>query len=141
MESETFAQWLHQGGVYVVWLGGVITAICLIVGIIVKAVAMIRKPAQEAAKKSEEGDAALHERIDHLEENEKECSKKFANDFQELKGIRRDLNTQAESIAMLTDGVFLVIQHLVTDDHVDDMEEWMRNHAKNAITRSTKNGE
>lgn len=132
---------MQQGGVYVIWLGGLCTAVGAIVALLAKGIAMWRKPTQDAVKKSEEGDAALHARIDHLEENEKECSKKFANDFQELKGIRRDLNTQAESIAMLTDGMFLVIQHLVTDDHVDDMEEWMRNHAKNAIVNSTKNGE
>lgn len=141
MEHETFVQWIQQGGNYVVWLGSVITAAIVLIGVIIKAIAMWRKPAQDAVKKSEEGDAAINARIDHLEENEKECSKKFAADFQALKEIRRDLNNQADSIAMLTDGVFLVIQHLVTDDHVDDMEEWMRKHAQRAIANSTKNGE
>ena len=44
--------------------------------------------------------------------------------------LKRELTRQAESTAMLTEGVYLIIQHLVTNDHIQDMETWMREHAK-----------
>lgn len=68
--------------------------------------------------------------MDGLECKHEEYDEKLANDFASINLLKREYSRQAESTAMLTEGVYLIIQHLVTNDHIQDMETWMREHAK-----------
>lgn len=128
-----FFEWIEQGGSYVAALAVFISSITAAIFGLVKAYNHFMRPVHDAKRASEEGDAELHERIDSLERESKQCAKKFANDDESIKGLRREQNRQADSLAMLTEGVFLVIQHLVTDDHVEDMQEWMRDYTKQSV--------
>lgn len=130
MEELTFGQWLAQGGDYVVWLGAIAAGATGICALLYRAYRAMTKPARDAAEKSEEGDRALHERVDGLECKHEEYDEKLANDFASINLLKREFTRQAESTAMLTEGVYLIIQHLVTNDHIQDMETWMREHAK-----------
>ena len=130
MEELTFGQWLAQGGDYVVWLGAIAAGATGICALLYKGYRALTRPARDAAEKSEEGDRALHERVDGLECKHGEYDEKLANDFASINLLQRELTRQAESTAMLTEGVYLIIQHLVTNDHIQDMETWMREHAK-----------
>lgn len=130
LEELTFGQWLAQGGDYVVWLGAIAAGATGICALLYKGYRALTRPARDAAEKSEEGDRALHERVDGLECKHEEYDEKLANDFASINLLKREYSRQAESTAMLTEGVYLIIQHLVTNDHIQDMETWMREHAK-----------
>ena len=130
LEELTFGQWLAQGGDYVVWLGAIAAGATGICALLYKGYRALTRPARDAAEKSEEGDRALHERVDGLECKHEEYDEKLANDFASINLLKREYSRQAESTAMLTEGVYLIIQHLVANDHIQDMETWMREHAK-----------
>lgn len=134
MEDQhlTFMQWLAQGGDYVIALAAIVTALTVLCAALVKAYKAWQKPAREAAEKSEQGDRELHERVDGLEGKHADYDEKLANDYASINLLKCELTRQAEASAMLTEGVYLIIQHLVTNDHVHDMETWMREHAKMA---------
>lgn len=127
-----FFSWIEQGGEYAVGFAALIGSITAAIFGLVKLYNHFMKPHYEAKQASEEGDRKLHERIDSLESESKQCAKKFANDDESIKELRRDHNRQAEILSMLAEGVFLIIQHDVTNDHVPDMEEWMRDYARNS---------
>lgn len=133
-----FFEWIEQGGSYVAALAVFISSITAAIFGLVKAYNHFMRPVHDAKRASEEGDAELHERIDSLETESKQCAKKFANDDEAIKSLRREQNRQADTLSMLVDGVFLIIQHDVTNDHVPDMEEWMRNYAKNSVKLDMK---
>lgn len=128
-----FFEWVEVGGGYAVWFAGFIVSVIAIVGGCVKAYRHLTSPAHEARKASEEGDKQLHSRIDELESNSKECADRFQNDFLSIKRLRREQERQADVVALLSEGMFLIIQHLVTDDHIDDMQEWMREYTKQTV--------
>lgn len=128
-----FLSWIEQGGEYAVGFAALIGSITAAIFGLVKLYNHFMKPHYEAKQASEEGDRKLHERIDSLESESKQCAKKFANDDESIKGLRREQNRQADNISMLTEGVFLIIQHLVTEDHVEDMQEWMRDYTKQTV--------
>lgn len=133
-EGATFAQWLAQGGGYAAVLAGAAGTATVLCGAAYKLYRAASRPFRDAARRSEEGDRALHERVDGLEGRCGECDERFANDFASIKMLTREVARQAQSNAMLTEGIYLIIQHLVTDDHVQDMEAWMREHAKMAAS-------
>lgn len=130
MQGITFGQWLAQGGDYVVYLGSFFVALTAICAAAYKAYKAFTKPAKDVRELSEQGDKELHERVDGLEEMHTTHEDRLANDYASINLLKRELIRQSESTAMLTEGVYLIIQHLVTDDHVADMESWMREHAK-----------
>lgn len=137
MHSETFAQWIAQGGEYVLWLAGMIGGFGVIGAVVYKFIKFITAPAKKATEQSVQGDKELHERVDGIEETLIKVKEYVKSDFESIKEMRRDNNTQVEAIAKLTEGVFLIIQHLVTDDHIADMEKWMRDQATLSV-RLTK---
>lgn len=126
----TFTQWLAQGGDYVLYLSSIVVAAVGLCAALYKGYRALTKPTRDAVAKSEEGDRALHERVDGLEGKHAGYEEKLANDFASINMLKRELDRQAQASAMLTEGVYLIIQHLVTDDHIQDMEAWMREHAK-----------
>lgn len=133
-----FFTWLDQSGENLVYFAGIIIAAGAIIKAIIKAYHVWIDPVHETRKQSEEADKELHDRIDTLETRRAECDEKFANDFEQLNSLRREQNRQAEAISMLTEGTFLIIQHLVTDDHVEDMQEWMRDYTKQTVKSDIK---
>lgn len=134
MEShETFLQWLAIGGDYVIYLAAIIGALFAICAAVAKGYRAWMRPTKEAMEKSEEGDRALHKRVDEHEGRLGGHDKLFANDLASIKLLTRETNRQSEALANLTEGVYLIIQHLVTNDHIHDMEAWMRDHAKASL--------
>lgn len=117
----------------IVMLGGLATALTAISAIIVRVYNKLAAPHKERWTQSEEEDKKLHERIDKLEEREELCMGYFKNDLAAINSLRRENNQIINYISNLSDGVFLIIQHSVTNDHVDDMEKWMRDYIKNAV--------
>lgn len=136
MDGNTisFWQWLAYGGNYVVVLAGIVSALTVICGVIYKGWKKLQEPAERVAQQSAEADQEIHGRVDVIEANLRKIEEFSRADFASIKSIHRDQHRLSQCIAILTDGVFLVVQHLVTDDHIADMEAWMRQYATNAIS-------
>lgn len=133
-----FLGWIEQGGEFALGFAAVVGSLTASIFGLIKVYNHFMQPHYDAKQASEEGDKKLHGRIDKLEAESKQCAKKFANDDEAIKSLRREQNRQAETLAMLTEGVFLVIQHLVTEDHVEDMQEWMREYTKQNVKSDIK---
>lgn len=129
----SFVAWLEQGGAYVGWFAGVVVSIIAIISGCVRLYRHFMNPAREVKRISEEGDKELHCRIDGFESQKEDCLRRFQKSDDEVEKLKSEQGRQADMLAMLTDGVFLVIQHLVTDDHVEDMQEWMREYTKQTV--------
>lgn len=130
----TFGQWLAQGGDYVIYLGAIVAAAVGICAAAVRIYKALTKPTRDAMEASEAGDRAIHERVDGLERCHVTYEAMFANDFASINLLKREATRQGESLVTLTEGVYLIIQHLVTNDHLQDMEAWMIRHAKQATS-------
>ena len=130
----TFGQWLAQGGDYVVYLGAIAAALAGICALAATAYKALTKPTRDAVEASEAGDKVLREDIEQLKEKERQHDAMFASDFTDIKLLKREAARQGESLVTLTEGVYLLVQHAVTHDHVLDMEAWMVRHATQAVS-------
>lgn len=115
----------------VITLGAIVGALMVCWQGIRSLVDFVMKP----QRKLEEGDRVLHERVDKLEKKKIQCDKKFADDFDSIKQIRRQLNRIEAILELCCDAVQLLLQHAITGNHTDELKKCMRDFSHLAFTK------
>lgn len=125
MEHVTFGQWLSTGGDYVVYLGTIVVALTAIVGFAYKGVRYLsskwEQPAQKAAEASEQGDKALHERIDELEAKHAHYDGCLARDQRMLQEHDRLVKQHDDDSKMMLRGVLQLLNHGIDGNHTEQL--------------------
>lgn len=82
----------------------------------------IRKPTDE-----------LRGEIDEIKDKLRHHDECFGHDLTTLKLISKELVRQGEVDAQIIEGVYLIAQHIATDNHIDKIKEWTRNVASSSV--------
>lgn len=122
MMITEFVQWVEHGHSYVIGLAGIIGSLGVIFAVLMKIWHKVNEP-----------NTKLQDRVEKIEKRLDEHDEYFKNDKSSINMLIRGQNRQDESLGNITEAVFLIIQHEVTGDHVEDMEKWMINQAKGNI--------
>lgn len=122
-------EWVSAGGVIAAFIVSILTIITIVCGIVGRAMQRYKKPFDE-----------LNKRVDGLEERHPTCERKFANDKEDIEMIVRIVNRNTreienifELLANHAEGIHLCMQHGVNGDHVQLLEEWMRQNARKTV--------
>lgn len=89
------------------------------------------RPAHEAKAAAKEGDESLRSQMEEALRDHKRYEEYFRNDSNDIKLIKHELMRQGAVDAATVEGVYLIIQHLTTGNHTDEMKKWMRDFVSN----------
>ena len=99
------------------------------VGTINKAWHALHEPVREVRSMAQEGDRSLQDQLDEARKEHQLYEEYFRNDSNDIKIIKQELLRQGSVDAEVIEGLYLIIQHLTTGNHTDEMKEWMRRFA------------
>lgn len=74
-------------------------------------------------------DRSLQDQLDEARKEHQLYEEYFRNDSNDIKIIKQELLRQGSVDAEVIEGLYLIIQHLTTGNHTDEMKEWMRRFA------------
>lgn len=85
----------------------------------------------------------MQQKIDDLAAHQPQCAKYFAADKETLESHTRELNRLARRqedayaiIAKQSEGIYLCMQHEVKGNHIELLEQWMRDNARTSISKT-----